>query len=119
MPYRPLPAHRRNVRGVIYPLTAAVARLYGIREDGAYPIGAFYTVNIDSEVWEHVDGIWYRAYHPEKIADRNIREEDIELFLGAILSGHTTILRSKKPVQWEPIPEPEVSALPLQGSDTA
>jgi hypothetical protein len=39
------PIHRRNIKGVIDPLTAAVARIYGIRSDGAYPIGAFYTVN--------------------------------------------------------------------------
>lgn len=111
MPYRPTPIHRKNIWGVIYPLTASVAAICGIRGDGAYPIGAFYTVNIDSSIWEHIDGIWYRPYHPADIEGRVVREEDLELFSNAILSGDTITLRSGKRVDWERIPEAEANQL--------
>lgn len=112
MPYRPIAKHRRNVRGVIYPLTASVAEIYGIREDGGYPIGAFYTVNIDSSVWEHIDGIWYRPYEPDDIRNRKIQEDDIELFSNAVICGGPVTLRSGKQVEWEPIPQFEANQLP-------
>lgn len=104
--------HRKNRTGVIYPLTASVAAIYGIRGDGAYPIGAFYTVNIDSKIWEHIGGIWYRPYNSEDIENRRVSEEDLELFSAAVLSGDTITLRSGKRVDWEPIPEAEASQLP-------
>lgn len=112
MPYRPTAVHRRNRLGVIYPLTASVAARYGIREDGAYPIGAFYTVKIDSTVWEHIGGIWYRPYTPSDVAGRSIREEDIELFSNAIINGGPITLRSGKRIDWELIPESEAQQLP-------
>jgi hypothetical protein len=112
MPYRPTAVHRRNIRGVIYPLTASVAQIYGIREDGAYPIGAFYTVNIDSTVWEHISGIWYRPYTPIDVEGRSIREEDIKLFSNAVINGGPITLRSGKRIDWELIPETEAGQLP-------
>ncbi|SFG51916.1 hypothetical protein [Neptunomonas qingdaonensis] len=112
MPFRPTAEHRRNVKGVIYPLTAAVARRYGIRNDGAYPIGAFYTLHIDNRIWSCVGGIWFRPSDPLTIENRNVKEEDIVLFLRAIESGEPTQLRSGKAVTWEAIPQAEASELP-------
>ncbi len=112
MPYRPTAEHRRNIKGVIYPLTAAVARRYGIRSDGAYPIGAFYTLNIDNRIWSNVGGIWYRPNDPQAVEARNVEEEDINLFLSAMETGEPTTLRSGKIVTWEPIPQAEASELP-------
>lgn len=112
MPYRPTAPNRKNIRGVIYPLTASVAEIYGIREDGAYPIGAFYTVNIDNSIWENVGGIWYRPYSSTDVEGRSIREEDIEIFCNAIVSGGPITLRSGRVVEWEAIPESEAGQLP-------
>ncbi|MBL8442879.1 MAG: hypothetical protein JNK52_02415 [Zoogloeaceae bacterium] len=114
MPYRPTAIFRKNIRGVIYPLTAAVASIYGIRDDGAYPIGAFYTVNIDSDVWEHLGGIWYRPYDSTKITERNIKPEAINLFINGINHGNNTVLASGKMVTWEQIPRSEALQLPSQ-----
>lgn len=113
MPHRPTARFRKNIRGVIYPLTAAIAACYGIRGDGAYPIGAFYNVNIDSDVWESLGGIWYRPYDNKKITERNIKAEAIELFINGINHGNNTILPSGKMVTWEEIPHSEASQLPL------
>jgi len=112
MPFRPTAIHRKNINGVIYPLTAAVARTYGIRDDGAYPIGAFYTVNIKREVWRHAGGVWYCPIDAPRIENRSIREEDIELFQHGIATGAETTLRSGISVYWEEIPVEEASQLP-------
>lgn len=112
MPFRPTPPHRRNVSGVIYPLTAAIARMFGIRQDGAYPIGAFYTVNIDTGVWIPAGGIWYLPRHPSDIEGRSVREEDIDNFLAGIASGRCIVLRSGKAVSWESIPAAAALQLP-------
>ncbi len=87
-------------------------RRFGTRSDGAYPIGAFYTLNIDNVVRESAGGIWYRPVPLSGFRERNIREEDIELFLGAIETGKDIQLRSGKVVSWEEVPEPEASLLP-------
>jgi hypothetical protein len=110
MPWRPAPPHRRNIRGVIYPLTAAIARIYGIRSDGAYPIGAFYTVNIDRSVWRPVGGIWYLPIEAEKIEGRSISEEAIERFCAAITSER---LPRGTGIDWEAIPDDEAAQLPV------
>jgi hypothetical protein len=73
--YRPEPNFRRNIRGVIYPLTAAIHRVFGSRaQDQGRPIGAFYTINVDSRAWEYLGGIWYRAYNEEKVLQRAINQ---------------------------------------------
>lgn len=113
MPFRPTPACRRNVRGVILPLTEALRRLYGARAtDGALPLGAFYTINIDSEVWQPAGGIWYRAVNMARIEGRNPNDDVVEQFVGCIESGVTMRLPSGTIVSWEAIPESEASALP-------
>jgi len=57
MPYRPEAVHRRNAQGVLLPLTAAIHRVFGHRaQDLGRPIGAFYTVNVSSIVWQHFGG---------------------------------------------------------------
>jgi len=112
MPFRPSAAHRRNVRGVIYPLTAAVARMFGIREDGAYPIGAFYPIHIDNKIWRPVGGIWYIPKLSSDIDKRNVREEDIACFSASIANGQNITLRSGITVKWEPIPAALASQLP-------
>jgi hypothetical protein len=81
------------MKGVSYPLTAAVARLYGIRSDGAYAIGAFYTVNIDAGMWRHAGGVWYQPIKPDAIDSRSIREEDMQRFVAGITTGEETLLR--------------------------
>lgn len=111
MPYRPTASHRRT-QDVIYPLTAAVERTYGARRDGAYPIGAFYTVNISSQVWQSVGGIWYRPYNPDEICGRNISEDAVTQFCSAIANGRSVTLPSGKQVTWEVIPNAEAAQLP-------
>lgn len=113
MTYRPKPKHRKNITRVIFPLTEAIQRLYGVRDDGAYPIGAFYTVNIDKKVWEPAGGIWYRPLDLEKIENRKFNREDAELFAIGIKNGVDTLLSSGKIITWEPIPDPEIQELPL------
>lgn len=113
MPFRPGPQHRRNIRGVIYPLTAAIHHVYGVRSsDGAYPLGAFYTVNIDSTIWQHTGGIWYRPIDPEDIENRNINVETMGLFVESIATGQNVQLPSGTIVNWEHIPDTLAQQLP-------
>jgi hypothetical protein len=111
MPYRPVAKNRKNI-GIIYRLTAAVARKYGVRSDGAYAIGAFYTVNIDKGVWALSEGVWYQPIDPEKITRRKISEEDINLFICGIEDGRSFSYGSGTDVSWERIPEEEALQLP-------
>lgn len=116
MPFRPAPAHRRNVHGVIYPLTEAIRLLYGARSsDGAYPIGLFYTVNIDSQVWSHAGGIWYR---PRNVATLEQRQQPsdhtVQLFMESISTGSDVQLVSGTVVRWERIPDREAAQLPAR-----
>jgi hypothetical protein len=113
MPFRPEPEFRKNISGVVLPLTAAIARVYGIREnDSAYPLGAFYTNNIDSRVWQSVGGIWYQPINTEKVANRRISEERIEQFSEGIRSGREITLNNGSVVIWERIPDASEQLLP-------
>lgn len=112
MPFRPTATHRRNIRGVIYPLTAAIERTYGVRSDGAWPLGVFYTVNIDSTVWRSVGGIWYVPYNAEEVYGRNINEDVIADFCNAIQDGRNVVLPSGRSITWEAIPNIEATQLP-------
>lgn len=113
MPYRPTPVHRRNPRGVLFPLTEAIRRTYGTRVgDDAYPLGPFYTQNVDRSVWRHVDGIWYAPLDPESISGRSPREDVITAFIESMSTGQEVELPSGTLVQWERIPESESSQLP-------
>ena len=112
MPYRPEPAHRRNRQGVIYPLTEAVQRLYGARpEDGAYPLGAFYPINVSNSIWRCTGGVWYVANSETELAARNPREETVLAFMKSIQSGESVELPSGISVCWERIPDHEASEL--------
>ena len=108
MPYRPTKEHRNNINGIIYPLTAAIMRLYGSRNDGAYPIGAFYTINIDSKTWDHAGGIWYIPKNPQKIQNRKIDEDIISYFCISI-DSHSQPTHGT--VTWELIPHTEAEQL--------
>jgi len=113
MPFRPEPAFRRNITGVVLPLTAAIAQLYGIRSsDGAYPLGAFYTENIDSRVWRKVDDIWHQPLSPDRIHARRISEARIQQFARSIVTGEAISLRNGTTVTWEPLPESVAQQLP-------
>ena len=113
MPFRPNPEFRRNINGVVLPLTAAIARVYGIREnDGAYPLGAFYTENIDSRVWRYVGGLWYQPINAEKVANRRISEMRIEQFVEGIMAGREITLNNGTLVIWERIPDALARSLP-------
>ena len=113
LPFRPLPHFRRNIQGVVLPLTAAIARIYGIRnDDGAYPLGAFYTEHIDDRVWRHVGGIWYQPLHPEKVASRRIGSDRIQQFAEGLLTGEAVQLNNGTIVTWERVPQLEADLLP-------
>ncbi len=108
-----MPNFRRNIRGVIYPLTEAVRRVYGCRStDGAYPLGAFYPVNVSSSVWNSVGGIWYIPESEIDLNERNPREESVLAFMQSIASGEPVELPSGVLVTWESIPASEASYLP-------
>lgn len=115
MPYRPEPVFRRNIRGVIYPLTAAVVEKYGARNDGAFPIGAFYPINVSRRSWEHAGGIWYIPN--TDILGRSNREEVVRAFGESIETGAPVELPSAITVTWEPIPSSEASQLPRDVED--
>lgn len=113
MPFRPSPRHRRNIWGVVYPLTEAIRRLYGPRtSDGALPIGAFYTVNVDSRVWRPAGGVWYQARSQGAVANRAVNNDTVELFAASVVSGVTISLPGRTPVDWEPVPPNEAAQLP-------
>ena len=111
--YRPEPNFRRNIRGVIYPLTAAIHRVFGSRvQDQGRPIGAFYTINVDSRAWEYLGGIWYRAYNEEKVLQRAINQTTIETFARSIFTGENVQMESGIIVTWEAIATFEAQQLP-------
>lgn len=112
MPFRPTAPHRRNIKGVIYPLTAAIERIYGVRADGAWPLGAFYTVNVDSKVWRPVGGVWYVPHDSEKVLGRSFNEDVVSDFCNAIQDGRAVTLPSGKCITWEAIPNVEAAQLP-------
>lgn len=107
-----MPNFRRNIRGVIYPLTEAIRRLYGRRpRDGAYPLGAFYPVNVSKSVWDSAGGIWYIPESEMDLDERNPREEIVLAFMRSITSGEPVELPSGVLVTWERIPASEASSL--------
>jgi hypothetical protein len=113
MPYRPMPSFRRNIRGVIYPLTEAIRRMYGARStDGAYPLGSFYPIHVSSSAWSSAGGGWYIPVSEIKLNDRNPREESVLAFMQSIVSGNPVVLPSGIEITWERVPEREASGLP-------
>lgn len=113
MPYRPEPNARRKRARVIYPLTEAMRRRYGVRDsDGAYPIGAVYTKNISRDVWRHVGGIWYVAVSEDRILDRVVDEGVVTEFLRSMDTGDSCELPTGELIEWELIPALEANALP-------
>lgn len=112
MPFRPTALDRKNIPGVIYPLTAAIRQIYGVRSDGAWPIGAFYTVNIDLDVWRSVGGIWYVPRDASQILSRSINEGVIAAFCDAIENGNVVVLPSGSSVTWEAVPNDAAAQLP-------
>lgn len=111
MPFRP-EQHFRRRRNVIYALTEAIRRIYGARsQDGAYPLGAFYTENINRTLWEHVGGICYRPTHELDLDGRSVDENTVIAFMSSIESGETIHIQEGEVVSWEPIPDPEASEL--------
>lgn len=112
MPYRPSAQFRRNIQGVIYPLTEAVRRTYGCRSaDGAYPIGVFYPINVSNNSWSSAGGIWYRPKSVERLNSRNPKEEVVISFMESIQSGEPVELPSGIIVTWEHIPNEEATYL--------
>lgn len=113
MPFRPRAAFRQNISGVVLPLTAAIARLYGVRSsDGAYPLGAFYTENIDRRIWRQAGGIWYQPIFPGRVQARRISEARIQQFIEGIATGVDTQLSNGTTVTWESLPESVAQQLP-------
>lgn len=108
-----MPDFRRNIKGVIYPLTEAIRRIYGSRStDGAYPLGAFYPINVSSSAWSSAGGIWYVPEPETDLSERNPREESVLAFMQSITSGEPVELPSGIVVTWERIPATEVRLLP-------
>ena len=113
MLYRPRPQHRKNVRGVLMPLTAAVFAVFGSRsQDAGRPIGAFYPHHVSSATWEHLGGIWYRALDERKVQDRVINPVTVAAFVHGIYTGQDVVLPSGTVVTWEPIPAEDAARLP-------
>lgn len=118
MTFRPSPAHRKNIQGVLMPLTAAIHLIFGSRaQDNARPLGAFYPQNVSSKTWEHLGGIWYRAREEQKVLSRKINVERVQAFARSILTGEDVVLPSGSIVEWERIPVFEASKLPPPLSD--
>lgn len=110
--YRPEPNFRRN-QSVIYPLTAAIHRVFGSRaQDQGRPIGAFYSFNVTPNAWNHLGGIWYRAHDEEDVLQRTISQRTVEAFTQSIFSGANVSLENGTIVTWEIIPTHEAQQLP-------
>ncbi|MGO4478703.1 hypothetical protein AB4Z32_20850 [Massilia sp. 2TAF26] len=114
MTYRPNPEHRRNIQGVLIPLTAAIHLVFGSRaQDNGRPIGAFYPQNVSNKTWEYLGGIWYRARDEEKVLSRRVNDEVVLAFAQSIRTGDDVVLPNGSTVVWEKIPNAEASGLPL------
>lgn len=113
MPYRPEAVHRRNMEGVVLPLTAAIHRVFGHRaQDLGRPIGAFYTVNVSSIVWQHLGEIWYRAWDEQRVLNRIVNESVVRAFSESIITGDAVNLPSGKRIIWEEMAPFEAMQLP-------
>lgn len=111
--YRPHSKHRKNIRGVIYPLTEAVQQVFGSRaQDGARPIGAFYPVRVDNKVWRSLGGIWYEPLDGQALLARSTHSDVIAAFAASIKNGSNVVLPSGITIGWEVIPQSEGSQLP-------
>ena len=119
MIYRPHPQHRKNVQGVLLPLTAAIYAVFGSRtQDNGRPIGAFYPQNVSTEVLEHLGGIWYRARDELKVQNRRINAAVVQAFARSIRTGEDVVLPSGNTITWERIPALEAAKLPPPLHDT-
>lgn len=121
MTYRPRAEHRRNIQGVLIPLTAAIYDVFGSRaQDSGRPIGAFYPQNVSKEAWEHLGGIWYRPRDEQKVLNRKVNQQVRVAFALSILNGENVALPSGTLVFWEKIPDFDAIQLPppLSGSGT-
>ncbi|WP_157755125.1 hypothetical protein [Variovorax boronicumulans] len=113
MYYRPISQHRKNIQGVLMPLTAAIYAVFGSRsQDNARPIGAFYSQNVSSETWEHLGGIWYRARNEQQVQDRKVNPATVQAFARSIRTGEDVELPSGDVMTWEKIPDAEAIKLP-------
>lgn len=111
--FRPIPIHRKNVRGVLMPLTAAIFRVFGNRaQDNGRPIGAFYPSNISASTWDRIGGIWYKAKDENKVRDRAVNLDTVEIFARCILSGQSCLLPNGMRITWERIPSDQAIQLP-------
>lgn len=111
--YRPLPEHRRNVQGVLLPLTAAIFAVFGSRsQDNGRPIGAFYPHNVSASTWEHLGGIWYRAKDESKVQSRKVNPLVVQSFARSIRTGEDVLLPNGNVISWERIPVAETAQLP-------
>lgn len=112
--YRPRKEHRKHPT-VIRALTAAIERVFGTRaEDGAYPLGAFFTRHV-GKTWTPVGGIWYVPTDALKVSQRAVDPNAVDDFARAILSGETVLLRTKtidRKVDWEETPSELACQLP-------
>ncbi len=111
--FRPIPVHRKNVRGVLMPLTAAIFQVFGNRsQDTGRPIGAFYPSNISKNTWDRIGGIWYKAKDEQKVRDRAVNPDTVATFARCILSGQSCLLPSGLEILWERIPSNQAAQLP-------
>ena len=118
MTYRPQAPHRKNVQGVLIPLTAAIYQVFGSRaQDNGRPIGAFYPQNVSTDAWEHLGGIWYRARDEQKVLNRKLNAAVVQAFARSIRTGEDVQLQSGNVITWEQIPGSDASKLPPPLSD--
>ena len=111
--YRPKAEFRQNIKGILLPLTAAIYQVFGSRaQDQGRPIGAFYPFNISPATWEHLGGIWYRAWNEEKVRQRDINLQVVNAFARSILTGEDVSLRNGDVITWELIPKQQAYQLP-------
>lgn len=112
MAFRPHPHHRQTPQRLME-LTAAVHNVFGNREqDRASPLGSFYTEHVDSRTWQHIGGIWYRAVDEQKVLNRRVSTDVVEMFCNSILTGQDVQLPHGVVVTWERIPDAEAASLP-------
>lgn len=85
--YRPTATYRKQP-DVMKFLTAAVMQYYGLRDDNALPLGAFYDKLWDLKFRRAPDGgIWYIPHDLESLTTLQAEEPILREFCHALING--------------------------------
>lgn len=102
-------ARSRRLLNVPKHLTAAVHSIFGMRDDTALPLGAFFD-KLKTETWLHQDGFWYAPADILQYERRDIDQAIVALFREGILSGTPFRMPAGDQIEFEQM-DPNIEAL--------